>query len=173
MRIRAVYPLSHPLLGVANWLKNFIWKAIIACPKILAISGASDYKQKAKKAVAEMHSQVGLHKTNEQGFAVRSLMIWHLVMPNQVAGTEKFVRWVAENLPKSTYVNTMDQYHVDYKAFQYPKIWRSITAEEYLESMGWAEQYGLTNLDSTSVAVRDFFIQHKNQRSAIKTQSFL
>jgi len=126
------------------------------------LAGASDYPHKAKKAVAEMHRQVGLHKTNEQGFAVRGLMIRHLVMPNQVAGTEKFVRWVAENLPKSTYVNIMHQYHVDYKAFQYPKICRSITAEEYLESMGWAKQYGLSNLDPKSVAVRDFFIQHKN-----------
>ena len=33
---------------------------------------------------------------------------------------------MAENLPKSTYVNIMAQYHVDFKAFEYPEIWRSI-----------------------------------------------
>jgi hypothetical protein len=27
--------------------------------------------------------------------------------------------------------------------------------------MNWAEQYGLTNLDPKSVAVRDFYIKHE------------
>ena len=79
----------------------------------------------------------------------------------RVAGTEKFVRWMAANLAKSTYVNIMHQYHVDYKAFEYPKIQRTISAEEYIEAINWAEQYGLTNLDPKSVAVRDFFIKHQ------------
>jgi putative pyruvate formate lyase activating enzyme len=96
------------------------------------LAGAADYPEMAQTAVAEMHRQVGLHAVDEQGIAVRGVMIRHLVMPNQVAGTEKFVKWVAANLPASTYVNLMHQYHVDYKAFDYPKIWRSITADECL-----------------------------------------
>jgi putative pyruvate formate lyase activating enzyme len=127
------------------------------------LAGASDYPHVAQKAVAEMHRQVGLHKTNHEGVAIRGLMIRHLVMPSRVAGTQKFVRWVAENLPKSTYVNIMHQYHVDYKACEYPKICRSITTKEYLEAMGWAEQWGLTNLDPKSVAVRDFFNRHEKR----------
>ena len=125
------------------------------------LAGASDYPQAAQTAVTEMHRQVGLHATDEKGIAVRGVMIRHLVMPNRVAGTEKFVKWVATNLPAATYVNIMHQYHVDYKAFDYPKIWRSITAVEYLEAMNWAEQYGLTNLDPKSEAVRDFFKNHE------------
>ena len=76
------------------------------------------------------------------------------------ARNEEFVKWVAENLPKSTYVNIMHQYHVAYKAFEFQEIWRSITAEEYLEAMKWAEEQGLTNLDPKSAAVRDFFAKH-------------
>jgi putative pyruvate formate lyase activating enzyme len=125
------------------------------------MAGASDYPEMGKKALLEMQRQVGPHTTDEDGIAVRGVMIRHLVMPNRVAGTEKFVRWVAANLPKSTYVNIMHQYHVDYKAFEYSKIQRSIKAEEYIEAMSWAEQYGLTNLDPKSVAVRDFFVQHQ------------
>jgi putative pyruvate formate lyase activating enzyme len=123
-------------------------------------AGADDYPEMGKKALLEMHRQVGLHKVDENDIAVRGVMIRHLVMPNRVAGTEKFVRWVAANLPKSTYVNIMHQYHVDYKAFEYSKIQRSITAEEYLEAMKWAEQYGLSNLDPKSVAVRNFYVKH-------------
>ena len=125
------------------------------------MAGASDYPAMCKNALLEMHRQVGLHQTDKNGIAIRGLMIRHLVMPNGVAGTEKFVRWVAANLPRSTYVNIMHQYHVDYKAFEYPKIWRSITADEYLEAMNWAQKYGLTNLDPKSTAVRDFFVKYQ------------
>jgi putative pyruvate formate lyase activating enzyme len=129
-------------------------------------SGASDYPEAAKAAILEMHRQVGLHHVNTHGIATRGVMIRHLVMPNRVAGTKAFVRWVAENLPKTTYVNIMHQYHVDYKAFEYPEIWRAITAEEYLEAMQWAQECGLKNLDPKSLVIRDFFVQHEKKRGS-------
>ena len=125
------------------------------------MAGAANYPAMGKKALLEMHRQDGQHATDKNGVAVRGVMIRHLVMPNRVAGTEEFVRWVAANLPKSTYINIMHQYHVDYKAFEYPKIQRSITAAEYIEAIAWAEQHGLTNLDPKSVAVRDFYVKHR------------
>jgi putative pyruvate formate lyase activating enzyme len=125
------------------------------------MAGAADYPDMGKNALLEMHRQVGVHTVDKNGVAVRGVMIRHLVMPNRVAGTEAFVRWVAANLPKSTYVNIMHQYHVDYKAFEYPQIQRSINAAEYIEAMAWAEKYGLTNLDPKSVAVRDFYVKHQ------------
>ena len=120
-------------------------------------SGASDYPELTKRAIIEMNRQVGELKVDERGIATRGLIIRHLVMPNRVAGTEKLLRWVAETLPKSTYLNIMAQYHVDYKAFDYPKIARGITVQEFLEAMEWAENYGLTNLDPKSVALRRFY----------------
>lgn len=129
------------------------------------LGGASDYPEVAKKAVLEMHRQVGEHLVDSRGIATRGLMIRHLVMPNWVAGTKKFVRWVAENLPKSTYVNIMHQYLVDYKAFEYPEIWRRITVQEFLEAMRWAEKYGLTNLDPRSLDIRNLYAeQEKRER---------
>ncbi|MGQ9648296.1 MAG: radical SAM protein, partial [Thermodesulfobacteriota bacterium] len=66
-------------------------------------------------------------------------------------------KWVAQALPKSTYVNIMPQYRVEYKAYEYPEIARGITVQEFLEAMEWAEKSGLTNLDPNSVAVRNFY----------------
>jgi putative pyruvate formate lyase activating enzyme len=120
-------------------------------------SGALDYPGVTKKAIIEMNRQVGTHMTDERGIALRGLMIRHLVMPNGVAGTEKFVKWVAGALPKSTYVNIMAQYHVEYKAYDYPEIARGITVKEYLEAMAWAEKYGLTNLDPKSLTTLNFY----------------
>lgn len=124
-------------------------------------SGARDYPEVATAAVSEMNRQVGVHQVDEQGIARRGLMIRHLVMPNQVAGTKKFVKWVVENLPQPTYVNIMSQYHVDYKAFEYPEIARGITAQEFLEAMDWAETYGLTHVDPRSVRIRDFYTKYR------------
>ncbi|MEW6262237.1 MAG: radical SAM protein [Thermodesulfobacteriota bacterium] len=122
-------------------------------------AGASDYPEATQKAIIEMHRQVGELSINDKEIAWRGLIIRHLVMPNRVAGTEKFVNWVAENLPKSTYVNIMPQYRVEYKAYEHPEIARGITIEEFLEAMNWAKEQGLTNLDPKSLAVRDFFRQ--------------
>jgi putative pyruvate formate lyase activating enzyme len=120
-------------------------------------AGASDYPEVTKRAIIEMNRQVGTVQTDDRGVALRGLMIRHLVMPNRVAGSREFAKWVAENLPSSTYVNIMPQYRVEYKAYDYPEIARGITVEEFLEAMDWAERYGLTNLDAKSLAVRDLF----------------
>jgi len=125
-------------------------------------AGASDYPEVTKKAILEMHRQVGQLQIDRQGIAKRGLIIRHLVMPNRVADTEKFVKWVAENLPKSTYVNIMAQYRVEYKAFEYPEISRGITVQEFLEAMDWAKIHGLTNLDPQSKAIRDFYSQPRS-----------
>jgi putative pyruvate formate lyase activating enzyme len=58
----------------------------------------------------------------------------------------------------------MHQYHVDYRAFEFPEIWRAITSAEYLEAMQWAADSGLTNLDPRTVMVRDFLIKQMQER---------
>ena len=126
-------------------------------------SGASDYPEVTTKGLVEMHRQVGELQLDQRGIARRGLMIRHLVMPNRVAGTREFVKWVAETLPKSTYVNIMAQYRVEYKAFEYPEIARGITVPEFLEAMDWAEKHGLTNLDPQSIALKRFYFIFRAQ----------
>ncbi len=118
-------------------------------------AAAYDYPVRAQAAIIEMYRQVGDLVTNEAGVAQRGVMVRHLVMPNRVAGTQEFVNWVAENLSKDTYVNIMSQYRVEYKAFEYEDIARSITPEEFVEAIDWARQAGLTNLDERSLSRYD------------------
>jgi putative pyruvate formate lyase activating enzyme len=110
-------------------------------------SGAYNYPDVAKKAILEMHRQVGVAKPAGDGIIYRGLIIRHLVMPNNVTGSEKIMEWIAENLPKDTYVNIMAQYTPLYKAFDYPEISRRITREEYMKVVNKAKEQGLTNLD--------------------------
>ncbi|MFW6139315.1 MAG: radical SAM protein, partial [Spirochaetota bacterium] len=110
-------------------------------------AGAESYPEMAGEAILKMNRQVGVAKPTEEGIIERGLMIRHLVMPNNVAGSEKIMEWIAENLPKDTYVNIMAQYTPVHKAYDYPEISRRITAEEYKRVVQKAGDVGLTNLD--------------------------
>jgi len=128
-------------------------------------AGASDYPEVGQKAVIEMHRQVGILQSDSRGFATRGVVLRHLVMPNRVAGTEKFVKWVAQSLSKSSYVNIMAQYRVEYKAYEHPEIARGITVQEFLEAMDWAKKAGLINLDSKSVALYKIYERRRSDRT--------
>jgi putative pyruvate formate lyase activating enzyme len=106
-----------------------------------------NYPYYAKIALKEMHRQVGVLKKDGKGIAVRGLIIRHLVLPNRIAGTEKFLKFVAENFPKDTYLNIMPQYRPEHKANEYPKIARRLKRSEFMEALRWAQKYGLTRLD--------------------------
>ena len=109
--------------------------------------GASDYPEVAAAVIKEMHRQVGTLQTDKYGIARRGLIIRHLVMPENIAGTDRFVRWVATELSLDTFVNIMEQYHPAHKAFDHPELSRRITRAEWLRAMAWAREAGLHNLD--------------------------
>lgn len=127
------------------YLPDFKYSASEMAAKYSA--GAYTYPEITKQALLEMHRQVGGAKPAKDGLMYRGLMIRHLVMPNNVGGTKEVLKWIAENLPKDTYVNIMSQYTPVYKAFEYPEISRKITRKEYKEVVDYAKELGLTNLD--------------------------
>jgi len=110
-------------------------------------ANASSYPDVTKAALLEMHRQVGVAKPARDGVIYRGLMIRHLVMPNNVGGSKDVMKWIAENLPKDTYVNIMSQYRPMYRASEYEDINRRITRREYREVVECAREAGLTNLD--------------------------
>ena len=110
-------------------------------------SDAGSYPEITGKAILEMHRQVGVAKPAKDGIMERGLMIRHLVMPNNTGGSENVMEWIAENLPKDTYVNIMAQYTPTYKAYDFPELSRRITQEEYERVVKKAKNLGLTNLD--------------------------
>lgn len=110
-------------------------------------SGADTYPEDTQKALLEMHRQTGVAKPAGNGLMYRGLMIRHLVMPNDVGGTRGVIDWIAENLPKDTYLNLMSQYSPIYKAYEYPEISRKITRKEYSDAVTYAKAAGMTNLE--------------------------
>jgi putative pyruvate formate lyase activating enzyme len=110
-------------------------------------SFAQDYPQIAKEALREMHRQVGDLVINPQGIAERGLLVRHLVMPENAAGTEEVVRFIAEEISTDTYINIMDQYHPCYKSHEHPPLDRRITGRELEGAVKAAKAAGLTRID--------------------------
>lgn len=106
------------------------------------LANAPDYPEVCKAAIKEMHRQVG-DLVVEQEIAIKGLLVRHLVMPYDMAGTEEVMHYLAEEISKDTYVNIMDQYHPAYRARMHPKLNRRITTDEYEKAIAIARSYGL------------------------------
>jgi putative pyruvate formate lyase activating enzyme len=118
------------------------------CRKYLV---ASNYAEAARKVIAAMHAQVGELKVDENGLALRGVLVRHLVMPGLPDDTREIMQWIAESLSRDTYVNVMDQYYPAHKAETEPRfadINRSITADEFCGALELARDAGLWRFDT-------------------------
>lgn len=117
-------------------------------------SKAVGYPDAARAALREMHRQVGDLLLDENGVALRGLLVRHLVLPEGLAGTREVVKFIAEEISKDTYINIMDQYHPCYRAYEHPPLDRRITGKEYSEAVKLALEAGLTRLDGIEAKPR-------------------
>jgi putative pyruvate formate lyase activating enzyme len=95
------------------------------------LSSAEDYVQVNREAVREMFRQVGNLITDEEGIAKKGLIIRHLILPNDLAGSKKTFRFIAEEISDEIHVSLMSQYFPSFKASENVSIDRKITPEEY------------------------------------------
>ncbi len=110
-------------------------------------SKAKDYPVVAKTAIKEMHRQVGDLIVDSRGIALRGLLVRHLVLPGDMAGTEEIVKFLVEEISPDTYTNIMAQYYPCYKAVEHPPLDRRITSDEYRRAVKAARDAGLKRLD--------------------------
>jgi putative pyruvate formate lyase activating enzyme len=117
---------------------------------------ASNYREVACRVVAEMHRQVGELRVDEDGLALRGVLVRHLVMPEQLEDTRQIVRWVA-SLSRDSYLNLMDQYYPAWKVKTNPRfaeINRRVTGTELAQAWQAARGAGLWRLDARWREVR-------------------
>lgn len=108
-------------------------------------SGAQDYPKYNQEALKEMHRQVGVAKINAEGIIERGMIIRHLVLPHNIAGTEQIMKFIARELSQYTYISLMSQYTPHYQAHKFKDISRRITYEEYQAAKEAMQRYGLYN----------------------------
>ena len=107
---------------------------------------APDYPEVARRAIAEMHRQVGDLKTNAAGIACKGILIRHLVLPDNLAGTREISEYIVNTISPATYVNIMPQYRPCGLAHQTEGLNRRLKAKEFLAAIKIARDQGLTRL---------------------------
>ena len=125
----------------------------------LRTSKMHHYVEFNRASLIEMYRQVGGLVLDDDGIAVRGLIVRHLVMPNGHAGTREVLNWMAENLGSDIGVSVMDQYFPAFKAHNDPELSRRLTWHEYRQALDAVEdlpfehlflQEDLSELDQTA-----------------------
>jgi putative pyruvate formate lyase activating enzyme len=114
--------------------------------RALRTSKMHHYVEFNRATLLEMYRQVGGLVVNDEGIAVRGLIVRHLVMPYGHAGTRDVLRWMAEHLGADIGLSVMDQYFPAYKAHTDPELNRRLTWREYREVLDIVEELPFENL---------------------------
>ncbi len=112
---------------------------------------APDYPDQARRAIREMHRQVGELVLVNNGLAAKGLLIRHLVMPGKLSETKAILEFIASEISPETYLNIMDQYHPCGRADAFEEINRSLSGEEFNQALQYAAQFGLNRLDQRDI----------------------
>ena len=112
------------------------------------LSKIGNYPMINQSAVREMHRQVGDLVLDEREIAQRGLLVRHLILPDDLAGTEEIVRFLEEEISPNTYLNLMNQYRPAYRAAKFPPLDRPLTPKEYDDAVLLAKRAGLNRLDN-------------------------
>jgi putative pyruvate formate lyase activating enzyme len=109
------------------------------------LSGVKDYVEVNRVAIREMHRQVGVMQLDDTGIAVCGLLIRHLVLPHDLAGTRQTLQFIAEEISPQSHISLMSQYFPAHLAIGHAQIGRRITRAEYAKAALSLKEFGLEN----------------------------
>ena len=139
---------SPSALGLLDGIVDIYMPDIkFADPKVAhQLAGAEDYPRVVRESIREMYRQVGDLQIGLDGIAQRGLLVRHLVLPDNLAGTAELMKFIADEISPNTFVNVMEQYYPAYEAKKHPPLNRPLTREEYETALESAHQAGLHHL---------------------------
>jgi putative pyruvate formate lyase activating enzyme len=114
-----------------NWAKKF--------------SHTPDYVARARQAIREMYRQVGNLVVDESGLAQKGLIVRHLILPNDLAGSEESLTWLAKELSPTVTISIMSQYIPVHRAPRISLLSRTISQDEYQTVLQLLSDLGLEN----------------------------
>ncbi len=116
-----------------------------------------DYADIVPDVLREMLDQAGNLQIDDDGVAVRGLLVRHLVMPGHSEDSRRCLRFLADLSP-DIHVSIMSQYSPQYKACDFPEINRLLTVDEYDEITDYALGLGLENAFIQELKSRDYYL---------------
>ncbi len=103
------------------------------------------YVESSREAIKEMQRQVGDLEIDDKGIAVKGLIIRHLIIPNDIAGSKESLEWLVKEVSPKVAVGIMSQYYPAHRAYRYKELNRRILPEEYQEVVRLVKKLGIEN----------------------------
>ncbi len=113
--------------------------------KAFAFSKAEGYVSINQRNIKEMHRQAGNLKLDSSGMAISGVIVRHLVLPENIAGSLKTFEFLANEISDKVWVSLMGQYFPAYQAKNFPPLDRRINREEYDLALGNFDLCGLSS----------------------------
>jgi len=113
--------------------------------KAVRYSNAPDYTNTSRQAIKEMFRQTGELILDGDGTAQRGVIVRHLILPENIAGSKEALKWLAQEVSSEVTISLMSQYHPTHHASRFPQIARPISRAEYDEVMQALEGLELGN----------------------------
>ncbi len=133
-------------------------------------SAADGYADIVPGVLREMLDQVGHLKLDDEGIAIRGLLVRHLVLPDSLDNSRRCFQALADLSPE-IFVSIMSQYSPQYKACDFPRINRTLTEDEYDEVTDYALDLGLENAFVQQLESQDDYLPDFAQESPFHSAS--
>ena len=113
--------------------------------KAVRYSSAPNYTAISRQAIKEMFRQAGELMLDGDGTAQRGVIVRHLILPENIAGSIEALKWLAQVVSPEVTISLMSQYHPTHHASRFPLIARPISQAEYDEVIQALEESELEN----------------------------
>lgn len=107
-------------------------------------SKIKNYVEHSRAALIEMYRQLGSDVVIENRLLRRGLIIRHLILPNDLAGSYDTLKFIAE-LDNKIHLSIMSQYYPAHKALTIDLLSRNIREREYDKVLDWMNELRLEN----------------------------
>lgn len=107
-------------------------------------SKIKNYVKHSREAITEMHRQVGSELILENNILKSGLIIRHLILPNDIAGSFETLKFISE-LDSNISLSVMSQYYPVHKALTTDLLLRNIREREYVKVLDLLDEFRLEN----------------------------
>ena len=129
-------------------------------------SDAKDYPSIALSAHKEMFRQMGPNLiVNNEGYAMRGMLIRHLVLPGHTENSIKVMETLAGELSPNVHVALMSQYYPSHLANEHESLRQYVDPKEYMKVVKKMAELGITRgyiqgVESSGHYRPDFELDH-------------
>lgn len=125
------------------WLPDFKYADAVLASKY---SDASSYPETALMAIKEMLRQTGTGLLiDERGYAIKGIIIRHLVLPGHTENSINVLRTIAKELSNDLHLSLMSQYYPTSGVMNDEFLGRTLRAKEYYRVVDELEDLGFEN----------------------------